>query len=53
MPRQSRSGNSPFAVFAWLAHVSGKLVERILSSPARQISGHPKGVGFERIRGAS
>src|SRR5919106_5253080 len=33
IPRQSRSGNSPFAFFAWLAHVPFELAERILSSP--------------------
>ena len=41
-----------FAFFAWLAHVSLKLAERILSSLSAD-KRSPEGLGLERMRGAS
>jgi hypothetical protein len=40
---------TPFAFFAWLAHVPSELAERIRSGPApRSIErGNPKGAGLE------
>ena len=42
----------PFAFFAWLAHVSPELAERIRSSLSAD-KRSPEGLGLEGIRGAS
>jgi hypothetical protein len=45
-------GASPFAFFAWLAHVLLKLAERIRSSLPDDRRA-PEGLGLEGIRGTS
>jgi hypothetical protein len=51
-PRHGFPDVSPFAFFAWLAHVPCKLAERILSSLSAD-KRSPEGLGLERMRGVS